>query len=54
MLTAQVLCTNAFYKQVQTERGIKQKTNMTTEDTVLMLKKMIEAMQKEIEDLRKT
>lgn len=32
MLTAQVLCTNAFYKQVQTERGIDNSNTATSQN----------------------
>ena len=47
MLTAQVLCTNAFYKQVQTERNNNQNINVET------LEKMVSALKKEIEELKK-
>lgn len=55
MLVAQVLCTNAFYKQVRQERGIESSTNNTpnTEDTIVMMQKMMKAMQQEIEELKK-
>ena len=55
MLTAQVLCTNAYYKQVQTERGLDTKTNQydfSKEKEIEMLKKMINALNKEIENLK--
>ena len=45
MLTAQVLCTNAYYKQVQTERNNNQNINVET------LEKMVSALKKEIEEL---
>lgn len=52
MLIAQVLCTNAFYKQVQQERSTS--TNQTnTEQTIQMIQKMIDAMSKEIDNLKK-
>lgn len=52
MLIAQVLCTNAFYKQVQQERSIS--TNQpNTEQTIQMIQKMIDAMSKEIDNLKK-
>ena len=52
MLTAQVLCTNAFYKQVQQERSTS--TNQpNTEQTIQMIQKMIDAMSKEIDNLKK-
>lgn len=50
MLTAQVLCTNAFYKQVQSERNLG---GMSTDDTIYMLKKMVEVLNKEIDDIKK-
>lgn len=62
MLVAQVLSTNAFYKQVQTERGLDtSSTNSssnenvyTTEETIIMLKKMIDALNKEIDEIKKS
>lgn len=48
MLTAQVLCTNAFYKQVQAERTTSQNINVET------LEKMVCALKKEIDELKKT
>ena len=52
MLTAQVLCTNAFYKQVQAERHGNNigGANMSTEENIEMLKKMVNALNKEIEN----
>lgn len=44
MLIAQVLSTNAFYKQVQTER-------MSDEDTINMLNKMMSVMGKGVDNL---
>lgn len=91
MLTAQVLCTNAFYKQVQTERGIDNSNTATSQnqssyneynksnsyrqdqsffskvnqhnmksncsgdsdsDTIEMLQKMVDTIQKEINNLK--
>lgn len=52
MLTAQVLCTNAFYKQVQQERYHNQKENFSVEQNIEMLKKMVNALNKEIENLK--
>ena len=54
MLTAQVLCTNAFYKQVQAERRGNNigGANMSTEENIEMLKKMVNALNKEIENLK--
>lgn len=53
MLTAQVLCTNAFYKQVQKERrGIDTNQNISNEQGIKMLERMVAALNKEIEDLK--
>lgn len=52
MLTAQVLCTNAFYKQVQAERTSE--NNPGIEETIVMLNKMMYALQKEIDDIKKS
>ena len=54
MLTAQVLCTNAFYKQVQAERNLSTNQEPSTEETIAVLKKMVCAMQKEIDELKNT
>lgn len=52
MLIAQVLCTNAFYKQVQQERSTS--TNQPNiEQTIQMIQKMIDAMSKEIDNLKR-
>ena len=58
MLAAQVLCTNAFYKQVQAERGntsdnTKTINEPTNEETVMMLKKMVNAINKMLEEMEK-
>lgn len=61
MLVAQVLSTNAFYKQVMTERVLyKSSSNKNTsnqnyerDDTIELLKKMIEALESEIQELKK-
>lgn len=57
MLTAQVLCTNAFYKQVQQERGRDNQTgqvcgNLSTEESIEMLKKVVNALNQEINNLK--
>lgn len=54
MLTAQVLCTNAFYKQVQQERGQDNspKNTPTEGDEIEMLKKVVDAINKEISILK--
>lgn len=58
MLTAQVLSTNAFYQQVQQERGtipnqqnINQ-GNWNRDKEIAILKKMVNALNKEIENLK--
>lgn len=60
MLTAQVLSTNAFYKQVQQERSTNVTDNMNNNDSnitikenVAILQKMVNALNKEIETLKK-
>lgn len=52
MLTAQVLCTNAFYKQVQQERGEKASHTISNEEGIRLLKKMVDALNEEIEQLK--
>lgn len=58
MLTAQVLSTNAFYQQVQQERGKSlggqnnNQNSWNTEREIAMLKKMVNALNKEIENLK--
>lgn len=55
MLVAQVLCTNAFYKQVQQERMERQpnnNSNTNVNDTIAMLEKMVKALEKEINNLK--
>lgn len=49
MLVAQVLSTNAFYKQVQTERENK---NPNNSNTIEMLEKMIKALNQELENIK--
>lgn len=68
MLVAQVLSTNAFYRNVMQERGLEprestesQKNNNKKKDpnnnelkeTLIMLEKMINALQKEINELKR-
>ena len=60
MLTAQVLCTNAYYKQVQQERSTNVTDNMNNNDSnitikenIVILQKMVNALNKEIETLKK-
>jgi len=59
MLVAQVLSTNAFYKQVQDERrdnsttrGTTHQENNSYKDEVQMLQKMVVALNQEIENLK--
>lgn len=49
MLTAQVLSTNAFYKQVQMERNGAYNQSVSVET----LEKMVTALKKEIDELKK-
>lgn len=58
MLVAQVLCTNAYYQQVQIERKQQGNTEYvkntpSTEETIIMMEKMMCAMQQEIDELKK-
>ena len=63
MLVAQVISTNAFYKQVMAERGmdnsdeIKKNNNINNQnnsniDEIIMLEKMIKALKQEIDNLK--
>lgn len=52
MLVAQILCTNAFYKQVMQERGFDNNKN-DSEQTIIMMQKMMDALQKEIDEIKK-
>ena len=52
MLVAQILCTNAFYKQVMQERGFDNNKN-DREQTIAMMQKMMDALQKEIDEIKK-
>ncbi len=61
MLTAQTLCTNAYYLQVQNERkGINSTNNnvrendYTDEHTVEMLEKIVNALNIEIQNIKKS
>ncbi len=46
MLTAQVLCTNAYYKQLQQERQ-----QLSQKEEIEVLKKVVDALKKEINSL---
>lgn len=58
MLVAQLLCTNAFYRQVREERGLetnnaKQNTSQNTkEETIEMLEKLQKAIEKELKTIK--
>jgi FeS assembly ATPase SufC len=53
MLIAQVLCTNAYFLQLQQERrGQTSNDQMSDEDTIIMMQKMINALTKEVENLK--
>lgn len=60
MLTAQVLCTNAYYKQVQQERHLDGSREgghnvsgcLNMDESIAMLEKMVCALQKEINELK--
>ena len=52
MLVAQILCTNAFYKQVMQERGFDNNKN-DSEQTRALMQKMMDALQKEIDEIKK-
>ena len=53
MLTAQVLCTNALYKQLEQERQNKKQKNYTNEELLDMLEKTVRAMNEEINNLKR-
>ena len=68
MLVAQVLSTNAFYRNVMQERGLEPRESTESEknnnkkkdlnnnelkETLIMLEKMINALQKEINELKR-
>ena len=51
-LVAQVLSTNAFYRQVQQERVQNNRQDFSNEQNIEILEKMVEALRKEINDLK--
>lgn len=55
MLVAQVVSTNAFYKQVMQERklGSTNTHSYNENDTIVMMQKMMDALKKEIDELKK-
>jgi hypothetical protein len=52
MLMAQVLCTNAYYKQVMDERNKSSNDDIDDSNEIEMLEKMVKALNKEIEILK--
>ena len=65
MLVAQVLETNAFYRNVMQERGLEAKgstesgrtntyqNNKNNDETIAMLQKMVNAIQQEIDEIKR-
>ena len=51
MLTAQVLCTNAYYKQVQQERNIAPEKSKEKQE-IDMLPQLLNALEKEVNKLK--
>lgn len=51
MLTAQVLCTNAYYKQVQQERNITPEKSKEKQE-IDMLQQLVNALEKELNNLK--
>ncbi len=51
MLTAQVLCTNAYYKQVQQERNIVPEKSKEKQE-IDMLQQLVNALEKELNNLK--
>ena len=50
MLAAQVLCTNAYYKQLSDSRKLN---DLSDDDTINMLRKMRDAIDKELVNLKR-
>ena len=55
MLVAQVVSTNAFYKQVMQEMNLDSTNthSYNENDTIVMMQKMMDALKKEIDELKK-
>ena len=51
MLVGQLVSTNAYYANVVTERN--RQTNFNNQDTLRMLEKMLKALEKEVNDIKK-
>lgn len=52
MLVAQVLCTNAYYQQLQAERS-NPSNSPNDEEVLAMLQKMVNALSQEIEEIKR-
>ncbi len=53
MLVAQVLCTNAYFLQLKNQnKRTNQNSIPTNEETIIMMQKMINALTKEVNDLK--
>lgn len=52
MLVAQVLCTNAYYMDVQDERKEKKQV-ISNEEMIRMIEKMVVAMNQEIQEMKR-
>lgn len=53
MLTAQVLCTNAYFQQLEDEKVTKNQNQYTDQEVLMMLKKMVDALNQEIKEIKK-
>ena len=51
MLVGQLVSTNAYYAAVVSERN--NKSNISNQDTLKMLEKMLKALEKEVNDIKK-
>ena len=51
MLVAQVLCTNAYFLQLKNQNN--ENSQPTNEETIVMMQKMINALTKEVNDLKR-
>ena len=59
MLVAQLLCTNAFYRQLREERGLENQNinnvreKSQKEETIEMLEKLLKAIEEELKTIKK-
>ena len=59
MLVAQLLCTNAFYRQLREERGLENQNinnvreKSQKEETIEMLEKLVKAIEEELKTIKK-